>query len=356
MPIDVEALLQPVSADKPCGVDLVDTLDPEYTQVRALIDEAAGKANEGMVDSGEEGAVAKGDWRGVRDRCVKLLARTKDVRVVACLALAQLQLEGITGLGEGLRLLREMLERYWDGVFPELDREDNNDPTRRMNAVASISPPPGARGDVMRFSQRLRETPLFGKYRPIDVAVARGEVEPVDPAAPKPDIKSIENAFTAAKLEDLQALAAAAAAAKEQFEALDQFLTQQVANSAPNLQAFKTALHDVNALLQRHLARRTGQPVGDDGGQGAGGNGDSGMHQGGRPISGDIRSSGDVVDMLEKICRYYEDNEKSSPVPLFLRAAKRMVSKTYLDIFDTLTPDAVQQLRAISSAEEKAAE
>jgi type VI secretion system protein ImpA len=226
-----------------------------------------------------------------------------------------------------------------------------------MNAIASLSPPPGARGDVMRFSQRLRETPLLGRYRPIDVAIARGEIEPVDPAAPRPDLKAIENAFTAAKLEDLQALASAAAAAKEQLEALDQFLTAQVGDGSPNLQAFKAALGDVNTLLQRHVSRRTGQPAGDDGAAAAtGGNGDSGVHQTGRPMSGDIRSSSDVVDLLDKICRYYEDNEKSSPVPLFLRAARRMVSKNYLDIFDTLTADAVQQLRAISTAEEKPAE
>ena len=35
---DVESLLQPVSNDKPSGVDLVDTLDPDYTQIRALIE------------------------------------------------------------------------------------------------------------------------------------------------------------------------------------------------------------------------------------------------------------------------------------------------------------------------------
>ena len=61
MAIDVESLLQPVSNDKPSGVDLVDTLDPEYTQVRALIEEAAGKGDEGMVDAGESDPNREGD-------------------------------------------------------------------------------------------------------------------------------------------------------------------------------------------------------------------------------------------------------------------------------------------------------
>jgi len=40
-------------------------------------------------------------------------------------------------------------------------------------------------------------------------------------------------------------------------------------------------------------------------------------------------------------------------VPLFVECAKRLVFKSFLDIYDTLTPDAVQQLRAISAAGEQ---
>ena len=303
------------------------------------------------------------DWKGVRDRCVKLLARTKDVRVATCLALALLQTEGLPGLRDGLRVLREMLERYWESVFPELDREDNDDPTRRMNAVASLSPPPGARGDVMRFGQRLRETPICGRVRPIDVAVARGEVAPIDPSAPKPDPAAIEAAFLSANLDQLQALAAAAGDAKQQLAALDDFLTAKVGNDAPNLQAFKAALADVHAMLQRHLSTRTGQeaPMADDVAAAAhdsGGNGHASPEA--RPpaqrLSGSIGSHDDVVIALDKICDYYDRHEKSSPVPLFLRAARKMVGRSYLEIFEILTPEAVQQLRAIGAPDEPPAE
>jgi type VI secretion system protein ImpA len=364
MPVDVESLLQPVSNDKPSGVDLVDTLDSDYTQIRALIEEAAGKGDEGMVDAGESDPNRKGDWKGVRDRCVKLFGRTKDVRVATCLALALLQTEGLPGLRDGLRVLREMLERYWESVFPELDREDGDDPTRRMNAVASLSPPPGARGDVMRFGQRLKETPLCGRVRPIDVAIARGEVAPVDPSAPKPDPAAIEAAFRSANLEQLESLAAAAGEAKEQLVALDDFLTARVGNNAPNLQAFKAALGDVHVMLQRHLSARTGQeaPMSDDGGAAAGidagGNGHGSFAPRGtaQRLSGEIGSDDDVRAALDKVCAYYERYEKSSPVPLFLRAARKMVARSYLEIFEILTPDAVQQLRTIGAPDETPAE
>ena len=354
MPIDVETLLQPVSPDKPCGINLDESFDADFAQVRDMIAESVREG--GMVATDEEEAAGDVDWRGVRDRCVKLLTRTKDVRVVTYLALALLKLEGLQGLRDGLRLLREMLERYWNDVYPALDHEDNDDPTQRMNAVASLSPA-GTRGDAMRFCQRLREVALcnsrLGRISLRDVAVANGQMEPADPNAPRFDPGTIEAAFREAPEEQLRELESAAAEAALHLSSLNTFLTTQVANSAPNLQAFSDALGEVHGLLRRHLDKRGGGGASDAGA----GDGNGQAHarpQGGR-LSGEIHSGDDVLMALDKICRYYEQNEKSSPVPLFLHAAKRMVFKSFLDIYDTLTPDAVQQLRAISAAEEKPA-
>lgn len=51
--------------------------------------------------------------------------------------------------------------------------------------------------------------------------------------------------------------------------------------------------------------------------------------------------------MIDKICTYYERNEPSSPVPMLLQRAKRLVSKDYLDIMRDLTPDAVAQAESL---------
>jgi type VI secretion system protein ImpA len=356
MAIDVEALLQPVSPDKPCGVNLDAVFDPDFDQVRQMV---AGTGGDGMVaDPSQEGATAKEpDWRGVRDRCLKLLARTKDVRVVTYLTLALLKLDGLNGLRDGLKLLREMLQRYWGDVYPELDREDDNDPTQRMNAVASLSPA-GTRGDAMRFCERLREVALcnssrLGRFSLRDIAIATGQMQPADPDAPRFDPSAIEAAFADTSIEDLQALAAAADEARQHLSAVDQYLTDQVGNGrSPNLQGFAGALGEVHTQLKRHIDRQTNGGEGETGLTGGGGNGAAPR---GQRLSGEITSNQDVLAALEKICRYYEHNEKSSPVPLFLEAAKRMVFKSFLDIHDTLTPDAVAQLRAISAAGDKPA-
>ena len=48
---------------------------------------------------------------------------------------------GFQGLSEGLSLLRQMLEQYWGPLHPQLDPEDNNDPTIRLTALGFLSDP-----------------------------------------------------------------------------------------------------------------------------------------------------------------------------------------------------------------------
>ena len=67
-----------------------------------------------------------------------------------------------------------------------------------------------------------------------------------------------------------------------------------------------------------------------------------------QPISGQIRSTQDVKLMLEKICSYYDQHEPSSPVPLLLRRAQRLVAKTFMDIVKDIAPEAIGQIKNIS--------
>jgi type VI secretion system protein ImpA len=359
MAIDVEALLQPVTPDQPCGVNLDEVFDADFDQVRQLV--AGSVGGEGMVvDPAAGDGAREADWRGVRDRCLKLLTKTKDVRVVAYLTLALLKLDGLNGLRDGLKLLRQMLERYWDGVHPALDSEDNNDPTQRLNAIASLSPA-GTRGDVMRFSERLREVALcnssrLGRYSLRDIAVATGQAQPADPDAPKLDPALIDAAFVETNPDDLAALAAAAEEAGRYTAELNEYLAAQVGTErSPNLHGFQSALAEVHAQLKRHLSRRSDTADSAESAQTAAdpSNGNGAARGAGQRLTGEITSNRDVLAALEKISRYYEHNEKSSPVPLFVECAKRLVFKSFLDIYDTLTPDAVQQLRAISAAGEQ---
>ncbi|MGK2926590.1 MAG: ImpA family type VI secretion system protein, partial [Lysobacterales bacterium] len=71
------------------------------------------------------------------------------------------------------------------------------------------------------------------------------------------------------------------------------------------------------------------------------------------PRSGPISNRSDVVRALERVCEYYSVQEPSSPVPLLLRRAQRLVEKSFMEILEDMVPDGVSQARIVSGKSDK---
>ena len=67
-------------------------------------------------------------------------------------------------------------------------------------------------------------------------------------------------------------------------------------------------------------------------------------------ISGEILTRDDVASMIDKICTYYQKYEPSSPVPLVLQRAKRLVKKNFFEIMEDLAPDGLHQVTMVAGA------
>ncbi|NQT85752.1 type VI secretion system protein TssA, partial [bacterium] len=163
---------------------------------------------------------------------------------------------------------------------------------------------------------------------------------PEDPDFTAPETGAIRVAFENADTDALRASAEAAQQALDHVQSIDAFLTARVgADQAPNF-AEMTRLLD--RMGREYRARAAGavagpDPDGDDAPAG----------EAGKALAGDIRSTQDVLTTIDKICRYYQANEPSSPVPLLLRRAQRLVSKNFMNIIQDLTPDSIHQLQGI---------
>ena len=64
------------------------------------------------------------------------------------------------------------------------------------------------------------------------------------------------------------------------------------------------------------------------------------------------RSSGwtnnqNVVKMLDKLVQYYGRHEPSSPIPILLERAKRLVPMNFFEIMKDLAPEGIAQLTVI---------
>jgi type VI secretion system protein ImpA len=300
-------------------------------------------------------AAAEPDWREVRDGCVELFARGKHLKLATILTLAAVRTEGYPGLRDGLQLIRRLLEEHWDQIWPQLDKEDNDDPTERINALSSFGTPIGTYGDKLKLLDRIQEAPIcesrqLGRFSMRDVAIAGGTLQiPDDPAKPRPTLELIDAAFKETDAEKLDELVKAIDACTEHATALDKLFTDKI-KAGPDFAPLKTLLKDAGVQIRRRMAGGGALP--DEAGGGGGGGGGSGGGGGGASLSGDVNSSSDALAALDKIIRYYEAREPSSPVPLIALCAKRMVGKSFAQITKVLTPDAIATLEKIAAPDE----
>lgn len=337
--IDIESLLGPVSEDQPCGEDL--EYDPAFVELETA---TRGTPEQQMGDTVV--LAEEPDWKKVRAQSLELIERTKDLRIAVYLTRALAHVDGLVGLSDGLTLVRQLVEQQWDNVHPVLDPEDNNDPTLRVNTLESLSDDETIVPDIRRVP--LVSVQALGSFSLRDIAIAGGVLEPTEEeeAGTLPDMALIDGAFIECDLEELQASADAVSGAIEQALAIESVVTGFVgATEGPNLGELQAVLIEIQPVLAERLAARGVAVEGFESAGAAGGEGQA--------VSGDITSNADVNRMLDKICDYFKKNEPSSPVPLLLQRAKRLVAKDFMEILHDLTPDGVSQAQMITGAEEE---
>lgn len=338
--IDLTTLLTPVSENGPCGPNL--EYDPSFGE----LERAAQGTPEREMGGSIIPAVAP-DWDEVYERAVELLGRTKDLRVAVPLLHAALRREGLPAFAAGLALIHRLLGDYWDSLHPELDKDDNDDPTLRLNSLLPLN-------DRAQVVASLARCPLvrsraMGVVTLRGVRIAAGEATPADEDGPEPlGQAQIEAAFLDADLEELEANAAAARQAVEALKELNSLLAERAGFAAPDLGALGAELKSIDAVLGEHLRRRKGDGAGTADGQ----PGNAGGAQA-AVAAGDIRNRDDVLRLLDRICDYFDRNEPSSPVPLLLRRAQRLVAKDFMEILRDLTPDGVAQAQLIGGLDKE---
>lgn len=336
--VDVDSLLQELTAQEPCGPNL--EYDPAFFE---LEQSAVGKPE---VQYGDVITPAvPPEWKQVKKQALELLERSRDLRVAVPLLRALLALHGIAGFADGARLIERLVTERWDSVHPQLDPDDDLDPTLRINSLATLS-------DTVTVIRELKDTPFIqlpglGPLSLRLVEQANGEV-PVPEDQQALAMSSIEAALSDVAPETLATASAAAAAALDSIVKLEVELVRQVGSSqALNLDALTRQLRRMQDLL---AANQAGEPAAvgaaEDAGAPAAG-GAPGAPAAAQAISGDINSRADVVRMLDKILAYYRRHEPSSPVPMLLERAKRLTPKSFFEIMEELAPDSMDRLMLI---------
>ncbi|MDH5326819.1 MAG: type VI secretion system protein TssA [Gammaproteobacteria bacterium] len=339
MGIDVTKCLAEISVDSPCGDDL--EYDADFQELeRSAQYKAEKQIGDAIVEAQEP------DWSSVGKQSQTLFSRTKDLRVAMFLLSASFRTSGYGGLLNSLEIMHGLLDQYWDDVHPKLDPEDNNDPTMRINIISTLA-------DHASTLAPLQKVPLvsvqgIGSYSIKDVDVASGAM-PHTGASDPPDPGLIEAAFMEVNLDELIAKAEQVKNCVDIVKAIEELVTNKVgAAYAPDLGALVKLLNHVHQELGQRLANRGVDDAVDDGEPGEE---SSNGKKGGAAMSGEIKTSEDVIRMLDKICDYYAKYEPSSPLPLLLQRAKRLVRKDFIEILRDIAPDGLTQAGRVTGVD-----
>jgi type VI secretion system protein ImpA len=317
------ALLEPIAAEQPCGQDLEDTsLLASFDTFRVF----------GQSTPFEPVP----EWTTVRDSALEALGKSKDLRLLAHLGTALLRTDGLPAFAETLAVAAEWLGTYWAHTYPLVDE----DAILRRNALNCFA-------DQIAVIDGLRRLPLansrqHGRFSVRDIDLASGVVQPADGEA-RPDEAQIDAAFAAMPTEELYALQQSSSSALDALKRIEAVMRDEGGPGAsPSFETLVSHLGRIDRVLRAQLASRNGHAE-ERSDQQAG----SVDTEVGVAAIGAIRSRQDAIRALDAVAAFFAQTEPSSPVPLFVERAKRLVAKNFLEVLADVAPDALAQARAV---------
>lgn len=280
------------------------------------------------------------DWPAVHAQALALAERSRDLRLACLLTRSGARLHGLGGATRGLQLVQALLEQQWSSVHPQLDSEDDNDPTMRLNALLPLATADTTLADLRAATLAPARGSLT--LRELELGLGRDDAHP-DEVQPTESgvLQGLEGLLQThpSVADDItQALAAT--------QAISTLLDERVGSRAPDLAPLTRLLRAAADALQRVQATAAGESgdTGDEHPEGAAAPGGGG---GGGGRSGEIRSRGDALRELERVCAWLEKHEPSNPAPLLIRRAQRLMNMSFIDIIRDMASNGLDQVETV---------
>lgn len=336
--MDLEALLKTHGDDAPSGENL--EYDPAFTEM-----ELAAQPGEERQVGDQIQAAEDPDYRDVTEKAIAVMERSHDLRAGVYYAEAILHTKGLPGFADATTYLRGCLEEHWDTCHPELDEDDDNDPTMRINSIQNLA-------ETTTVLRALRRAPLtdsraFGKLCLRDIEIADGVITAPEDMANIPDSATVSAAFQDTDDDQLAEMLTAVKAAMDNVKAIDAVFGEQTPGQGPELDALIKMLNQI----AKRLAAETGGDVAEDADTAEEDAGPAPAAGGG--AIGGINSPSDVSNAIDRMVAYYQRNEPSSPVPILLIRAKRLVNADFLTIMKDMAPAGVDSVNLIGGLDDE---
>lgn len=348
--LDFERLLAPIPGDNPTGFDVREnrSFDSLYTQFRdtaASSRKAELEAGDTLDDLGQKRKPAPPEWGKVLDLGIRILSeQSKDLEVAILLAEPLVRRFGFAGLRDGFRLVRELVERYWEGLFPPLDSPDGV--LERVDALGRLNES-SSRGNLVTPILRVPLTAgkSCGPYSLLDYrqAAAIEAITDPDKRARRLEeggasLDQFHKAVAETPPEHFQQLLEDITQCADELARLSLVLDERCGSAnAPAVGEIREAIDACRRKVEEYVTPvaatepaapgEMGAAVGTDGGvPGAGG-------------LGAVRNREEAFQVLLRIADFFRRTEPQSPISFFLEETVRLGRMSLPELFQELTAD-----------------
>jgi type VI secretion system protein ImpA len=332
-PLDLESLLTPISEEHPGGANSpYHTLRSQFEEMRREVDPEDFSPD----DPGRPAEAKRADWAGIEALATTTLrTQAKDLRVAGHLVEALLKERAFPGLLDGLRLVRGLVDRFWDHLYPTIE---DGDLSVRSQPLANMLDHP-SRG--LRLPTSVRQAPLIGEKGKIEISYADWMAAQKDGASEL--AAKVDRAITATK--DAAERAALVDGCLAELEGLVTTLDQRLGEEAPSMRELRHALEECKEVAD--YVRKKNEPAcppegseTDKSGEGQGSSNGAGAQ--GRGVEGLISTRADAYRRLEEIADVLQRIEPHSPIPWLIRHAIELGAMPFPRLIKALIDDANQ--------------
>jgi type VI secretion system protein ImpA len=197
----------------------------------------------------------------------------------------------------------------------------------------------------MAIVDAIRRVPLVrsrqhGTFSLRDIDIATNQLSPAEGDV-QADENQIQAAFASMPLADLRQLLDSVVSAIAALNKIDGTMSASAGSEAmPGFEPVTALFARAGQALKSQVAAHPENTAGP----GAEGTAEPG--EAGPSVSGVVKSRQDAIRALDAVAAFFKKTEPSSPIPMFLERAKRLVSKDFLEVLADIAPEAVPQARA----------
>ncbi len=352
--------LAPLSVPDSAGLELRN--DMRFLALERALEGASRSVRTEQVSTGNTGDVAL-DWARLLEEAAELAKSGRDLRLLVVAARIMTNLRGLPGLAEGLGLLAETLEQWWDSLHPALrESADERDAARRrINALHQIeNADAGILGDL-EFNTVLRPRGLpvvtGGDLAAASVSQAVLAAEgPTGLSAAEQANRAawhearVQRVLTACRAtRDLDAPTVTAleegiASAISALARLESALAARIGAEPP--ERF-TALAQMLARMQATLRAPGAQHIAPEAEPGpAQAVVQTAASPAALPLH--LNTRAEVASCLDLIIDFYDRSEPASPLPHLARRMKKMVPMDFLQLMEEIAPGGLKEFRHVA--------